>query len=72
MRSGYSVLIDGSDVDHPIYGLATVDVDQAAVQQFRVLHNEYDAEYGRAETAVVDVVTGSGSNAYTSMFSCFV
>ena len=71
VRSGYSVLIDGSDVDHPIYGLAIVDVDQDAVQEFRVMHNQYDAEYGRAGTAVVDVVTRSGTNAYTGMFSYF-
>ena len=72
VRSGYPVLVDGSDVDHPISGLAPVDVDQDAVQQFRVMHNQYDAEYGRAETAVVDVVTRSGTNAYTGMFSYFV
>ena len=71
VRSGYSVLIDGSDVDHPIYGLAIVDVDQDAVQEFRVMHNQYDAEYGRAGTAVVDVVTRSGTNAYAGMFSYF-
>jgi len=71
VRSGYSVLIDGSDVDHPIYGLAIVDVDQDAVQEFRVMHNQYDAEYGRAGTAVVDVVTRSGTNAYAGMISYF-
>jgi len=71
VRSGYSVLIDGSDVDHPIYGLAIVDVNQDAVQEFRVLHNQYDAEYSRAGTAVVDVVTRSGTNTYNGMFSYF-
>jgi hypothetical protein len=71
VRSGYSMLIDGSDVDHPIYGLAIVDVDQDAVREFRVMHNQYDAEYGRAGTAVVDVVTRSGTNTYRGMFSYF-
>lgn len=71
VRSGYSVLIDGADVDHPIYGLAIVDVDQDAVEEFRVNHNQYGAEYGRAGTAVVDVVTRSGTNTYAGMFSYF-
>ena len=71
VRSGYSVLIDGTDVDHPIYGLAIVDVNQDAVQEFRVFHNQYDAEYSRAGTAVVNVVTRSGTNTYTGMFSYF-
>lgn len=71
VRSGYSVLVDGADLDHPIYGLAIVDIDQDAVQEFRVNHNQYDAQYGRAGTAVVDVVTRSGTNAYAGMFSYF-
>ncbi|WP_263353159.1 TonB-dependent receptor [Acidicapsa acidisoli] len=71
VRSGYSVLIDGADVDHPIYGIAIVDVDQDAVQEFRVNHNQYDAQYGRAGTAVVDAVTRSGTNSYAGMFTYF-
>ncbi len=71
VRSGYSTIIDGTDVDHPIYGLAIVDVNQDAVQEFRVLHNQYDAEYSRAGTAVVDVITRSGTNNYDGMFQYF-
>ena len=71
VRSGYSVLIDGAAMDHPIYGLAIVDVNQDAVQEFRVLHNQYDSEYSRAGTAVVDVVTRSGTNQLAGMFSYF-
>jgi len=71
VRSGYSVLIDGAAMDHPIYGMAIVDVNQDAVQEFRVLHYQYDAEYSRAGSAVVDVVTRSGTNSYDGMFSYF-
>ena len=71
VRSGYSTLVDGSDLDHPIYGLAIVDINQDAVQEFRVLHNQYDAEYSRAGTAVVDVITRSGTNSYNGMFSYY-
>ena len=71
VRSGYSVLIDGGAMDHPVYGLAIVNVNQDAVQEFRVMHNQYDAEYSRAGTAVVNVVTKSGTNDWNGMFSYF-
>lgn len=71
VRSGYSLLIDGGTMDHPIYGLAVVNVNQDAVQEFRVMHNQYDAEYSRAGTAVVNVVTKSGTNDWNGMFSYF-
>jgi len=71
VRSGYSTIVDGSDLDHPIYGIAIVDINQDDVQEFRVLHNQYDAEYSRAGTAVIDVVTRSGTNQYNGMFSYF-
>ena len=71
VRSGYSVLIDGGAMDHPVYGLAIINVNQDAVQEFRVMHNQYDSEYSRAGTAVVNVVTKSGTNDWTGMFSYF-
>jgi hypothetical protein len=62
VRSMYSMQIDGGVMDHPIYGFAIVNVSQDAVQEFRVLRNQFDAEYSRAGTAVVNVVTRSGTN----------
>ena len=63
VRSMYSTLIDGSTMDHPVYGFSIVNVNQDAVQEFRVLRNQYDAQYSRAGTAVVNVITRSGTNA---------
>jgi hypothetical protein len=71
VRSMYTMRIDGSDLDHPIYGFAIVNVNQDAVQEFRVLRNQYDAEYSRAGTAVVDVVTKSGTNEFHGMGSYY-
>jgi len=61
-RSMYSTLVDGSNMDHPVYGFSIVNVSQDAVQEFRVLRNQYDAQYSRAGTAVVNVLTRSGTN----------
>jgi hypothetical protein len=71
VRSMYSMQIDGGVMDHPIYGFAIVNVSQDAVQEFRVLRNQFDAEYSRAGTAVVNVVTRSGTNDYHGQVSYF-
>ena len=71
VRSMYSMQIDGGVMDHPIYGFAIVNVSQDAVQEFRVLRNQFDTEYSRAGTAVVNVVTRSGTNQYHGQGSYF-
>ena len=71
VRSMYTMQIDGSDLDHPIYGMAVVNVSQDAVQEFRVLRNQYDAEYSRAGTAVVNVLTRSGTNDWHGLGSYY-
>jgi hypothetical protein len=71
VRSMYSMQIDGGIMDHPIYGFAIVNVSQDAVQEFRVLRNQFDAEYSRAGTAVVNVVTRSGTNDLYGRLSYF-
>lgn len=71
VRSMYSMQIDGGIMDHPIYGFAVVNVSQDAVQEFRVLRNQFDAEYSRAGTAVVNVVTRSGTNDVHGQLSYF-
>jgi len=71
VRSMYSMQIDGGNMDHPIYGFAIVSVNQDAVQEFRVLRNQFDAEYARAGTAVVNVITRSGTNDMHGQVSYF-
>ena len=71
VRSMYSMQIDGGVMDHPIYGFAIVNVSQDAVQEFRVLRNQFDSEYSRAGTAVVNVVTRSGTNDLSGRVSYF-
>lgn len=71
VRSMYSIQIDGGIMDHPIYGFAIVNVNQDSVQEFRVLRNQFDSEYSRAGTAVVNVITRSGTNAMSGQLSYF-
>jgi hypothetical protein len=61
-RNGYTTLVDGGSVDDTDWGSPTINVTQDAVQEFKVFRNQFDAQYGNALTAVVTVVTKSGTN----------
>jgi len=64
-RNGFTTLIDGGDIDDAIWGSTTVNFTEEAVQEFRVLRNQFDAEYGSALGAVVSVVSKSGTNRFS-------
>ena len=64
-RNGFTTLIDGGDIDDAIWGSTTVNFTQEAVQEFRVLRNQFDAEYGTALSSVVSVVSKSGTNNFS-------
>src|SRR5262249_46656303 len=54
--------VDGMDaVDNSTNGIRST-VSQEAVQEFQLLTNGYDAEYGRASGAIVNIVTKGGTN----------
>lgn len=61
-RNGFTTMIDGGDIDDAIWGSTTVNFTEEAVQEFRVLRNQFDAEYGSAMAAVVSVVSRAGTN----------
>ena len=61
-RYAYTTLIDGGDVDDAIWGHPTINMSQDAIAEFKVFRNQFDAQYGKATTAVVTVVTKSGTN----------
>jgi hypothetical protein len=61
-RYAYTTMIDGGDVDDAIWGHPTINLSQDAIAEFKVYRNQFDAQYGKATTAVVSVVTKSGTN----------
>jgi outer membrane receptor protein involved in Fe transport len=61
-RYAYTTQIDGGDVDDAIWGNPTISLGQDAIAEFKVYRNQFDAQYGKATTAVVSVVTKSGTN----------
>lgn len=57
-----SFLIDGADNNDPIDGGALQRFSQDAIQEFEVATTGYEAELGRAQGGVINVVTRSGTN----------
>jgi Carboxypeptidase regulatory-like domain/TonB dependent receptor-like, beta-barrel len=56
------VNVDGADAtDNSINGVRST-VSQEAVQEFQIITNSYQPEYGRASGGVVNIVTKSGGN----------
>jgi hypothetical protein len=62
--SGTEVLLDGAENTSAFTTLVALYIPQDAVQEFRVITNNYDAQYGRASGGVVSVVTKAGTNAF--------
>lgn len=57
-----AVNVDGMDaVDNSVNGIRST-VSQEGVQEFQILTNGYEAEYGRASGGVINIITKSGTN----------
>src|SRR5882672_5902586 len=58
------VNVDGADAtDNSVNGVRST-VSQEAVQEFQIITNNYEPEYGRASGGVVNIITRSGSNEF--------
>jgi Carboxypeptidase regulatory-like domain len=68
--NNYSV--NGGDGNDLFANLPAVEPSPDTIEEFRVITNSFDAEYGRNSGAVVNVVTKSGTNDYHgSIFEFF-
>ncbi|MBI1762510.1 MAG: TonB-dependent receptor [Acidobacteria bacterium] len=63
-NSANNFQIDGVDNNEPLLGLVVQIPPAEAIQQFSVSTSNYDAEFGRAVGAVVNVTTKPGSNQF--------
>lgn len=56
--------VNGGDANDQFVNLPTIQPVPDAVEEFRVITNTFDAEYGRNSGSVVNVITKSGSNTF--------
>ncbi|HWS53658.1 MAG TPA: TonB-dependent receptor [Pyrinomonadaceae bacterium] len=69
---GGSVTVDGADANDDVVGGAVQNISQDAVQEFQVATGGFDARLGRTASAVVNIVTKSGTNDFHgSLFALF-
>jgi hypothetical protein len=56
--------VNGSDANDQFIGVPAVQPSPDTIEEFRVLTNTFDAEYGRNSGSVVNVVTKGGTNEF--------
>ena len=56
--------VNGGDANDQFVNLPAIQPTPDSIEEFRVLTNTFDAEYGRNSGAVVNVVTKSGGNEF--------
>lgn len=58
-------MVDGMPVTHPIYGGRSVmDLNLVDVETVELLTGAFNAEYGQAQSGVVNIITKSGGDTY--------
>ena len=60
--SGTEILMDGVENTNLFDTSVALEIPQDSVQEFRVVTNNFDAQYGRASGGIVNVSTKSGTN----------
>jgi hypothetical protein len=64
--------VNGGDGNDLFANLPAVEPSPDSIEEFRVISNSFDAEYGRNSGAVVNVVTKSGTNDFHGGFYEFL
>ena len=57
-----SFLVDGADNNNPLSGGPFVRYTQDSIKEFEVVTTGYEAQYGRAQGGVTNIITRSGAN----------
>ena len=67
-----SFLIDGAENNDPVTGGPQVRFTQDSIQEFEVMTTGYEAEFGRAQGGVANIITRSGTNEFDGRAFWFV
>ena len=64
-------LIDGISVSDPFSGDISVEVENSVVQELTVVSGTFNAEYGRAMSGIVEIVTKDGGQEFSGNISAY-
>jgi hypothetical protein len=67
-----SFLVDGADNNDPLNGGPFVRYTQDSIKEFEVITTGYEAQYGRAQGGVTNIITRSGANDFTGSAFLFL
>ena len=75
LRGGRSAeveyIVDGISVSNPFGGGLAVSIENNTVQQLEVISGTFNAEYGRAMSGIVNIVTKEGGKSYKESISAY-
>ncbi len=64
-RSGeVGYIVDGLRVDNPLYGTGATGANRHTLQELQLLSGTFNAEYGQAQSGIVQIVTREGDERY--------
>src|SRR5262249_19744159 len=65
-------LVDGADNNDPLNGGPFIRYTQDSIREFEVITTGYEAQYGRAQGGVTNIITRSGSNDFDASAFLFL
>jgi len=57
-------LIDGVPASNPVTGVNAIDIDVNQIEEIEIITGGFDAEYGNAQSGVINIITKSGREKY--------
>jgi len=63
--------VDGIAVSNPFNNNLAVPVENNAIQELEVISGTFNAEYGQAQSGIVNIVTKEGTEKFTGTFSAY-
>ncbi len=65
-------MVNGISITDPYSGEVGTNVENNAVQELTVVSGTFNAEYGQAQSGIINIVTKEGGQQYTGSISSYI